>query len=487
MAMARFLAIFFRLAPFRLSDLGVNLRFSTREDNDRTYLDIPAPPFSLNCIDLREACDAESNAEKNAVTTYNESHDELCKSQFKLDSGTGLSFMGGSCHGEREAGLKGILLRFFREIVPECTEQWKFQGAPTTWFLQRCGVVSSHRTMRQSPKRSMFEDFERECEDSMGSFLLDSILSADEYCAALRTHEDASRLARNTKTLAGLMNHLENRGHLEASYVEGLTVELLPFQSQSLQWALERETVPGGIQTFWWAKLPEVEGMKETLYYNPIVGRISTEKPHLVRGGIIAEAMGLGKTVISLALILQNPAPPVPASGSQASSIPVPDQMHERLTSCFRDPDLYGRTSLTNAKRGSVLSQGTLVVCNVSLVGQWVAEAKSKLKNPGLVYPYYGQSRMRNPLTLAMNAIVVTTYETLASDATYHANKSSDASYCPPCEQVRWWRIICDESHVLRNGNSAKSEAVMNLVGDNKWLVSGTYIWKHISNNAHGI
>lgn len=74
---------------------------------------------------------------------------------------------------------------------------------------------------------------------------------------------------------------------------------------------------------------------------------------------------------------------------------------------------------------------------------------------------------------LAQNAIVVTTYETLASDATYHAKKGG-ADYCAPCEQVRWWRIICDESHSLRESNTKKSMAVMNLVADHKWLVSGT-------------
>jgi SNF2 family DNA or RNA helicase len=111
--------------------------------------------------------------------------------------------------------------------------------------------------------------------------------------------------------------------------------------------------------------------------------------------------------------------------------------------------------------------------CNVSLVGQWIDEAKSKLKDPGLVYSYHGHSRKRDPLVLAMNSIVVTTYETLASDATYHRTKSQEHDYCPPCEQVRWWRIICDESHVLRYANNSKSEAVMNLVADNKWLVSG--------------
>jgi SNF2 family DNA or RNA helicase len=107
--------------------------------------------------------------------------------------------------------------------------------------------------------------------------------------------------------------------------------------------------------------------------------------------------------------------------------------------------------------------------CNVSLVGQWIEEAKSKLKNPGIVYAYHGQNRKRNPLVLAQNAIVVTTYETLASDF----RRCRDGE-CSPCAKVRWWRIICDESHSLRNSNNVKYSAVLNLVGDNKWLVSGT-------------
>jgi SNF2 family DNA or RNA helicase len=45
-----------------------------------------------------------------------------------------------------------------------------------------------------------------------------------------------------------------------------------------------------------------------------------------------------------------------------------------------------------------VKSRGTLVVCPVSLVGQWVSEAKSKL-TAGVslkIYEYHGSNRIRN-------------------------------------------------------------------------------------------
>jgi SWI/SNF-related matrix-associated actin-dependent regulator of chromatin subfamily A3 len=109
----------------------------------------------------------------------------------------------------------------------------------------------------------------------------------------------------------------------------------------------------------------------------------------------------------------------------------------------------------------------------VSLVGQWIQEAKSKLADPGLVYPYHGQNRTRDGLILSKNSIVVTTYQVIASDAIYHA-KSSGTHYCPPLEQVRWWRIICDEGHSLRGSQTQRSKAVLSIPGDHKWLVSGT-------------
>lgn len=91
-----------------------------------------------------------------------------------------------------------------------------------------------------------------------------------------------------------IMISLENLGHASEEFVEGLNVELLPFQKQALKWALEREQTPGGIQSFYWSKLPDEEGRPTDLYYNPILSHFRKDKPDVVRGGILAAAMGLG-------------------------------------------------------------------------------------------------------------------------------------------------------------------------------------------------
>ena len=181
---------------------------------------------------------------------------------------------------------------------------------------------------------------------------------------------------------------------------------------------------------------------------------------------------GLGKTIISLSLILINPAPDVPISGTPVTKLNGLDDTGKVTW----DKDLYPRSSTDHPKRGKILSRGTLVICKVSLVGQWIAEAKSKLKDPGMVYSYHGSSRKRDPKVLAKKDIVVTTYETLMSDDTYFREKSGRSDYCPPVEQVRWWRIICDESHEMANANARKTWSVMNIHSDHRWLVSGTYL-----------
>jgi hypothetical protein len=92
-------------------------------------------------------------------------------------------------------------------------------------------------------------------------------------------------------TLASLLRQIENLGHEGVDYVEGLNCELLEFQRQSLKWALERETMPGGIQRLFWGKVPDDASRTEKdLWYNPLTRR---GPPTLVRGGFIAEEMGL--------------------------------------------------------------------------------------------------------------------------------------------------------------------------------------------------
>jgi SNF2 family DNA or RNA helicase len=153
------------------------------------------------------------------------------------------------------------------------------------------------------------------------------------------------------------------------NYIDGLKIELLHFQQQSVQWAFEREIVSDGIQSYFWTKLSDAT--RKDIYFNPLVG-LKWEKPRIVRGGYIAEEMGLGKTVISLALILKNPAPENPTSGSPISFLEKKDPSGSSLDSEYKPVwDKVMRmdeiTHNNNNKRGSIISQGTLVIVSLLL------------------------------------------------------------------------------------------------------------------------
>ena len=82
--------------------------------------------------------------------------------------------------------------------------------------------------------------------------------------------------------------------------------------------------------------------------------------------------LGMGKTVITLSLILANPAPQ--SSGDDEEDAGVFDEHWGAFS-----PGLQGDEN--DKIKEMPKSRGTLVVCPVSLVGQWVSEAKSKMSS----------------------------------------------------------------------------------------------------------
>jgi len=303
----RFLGAWFGVFPLQLPEVCGRLRphYESRELGEYDRYNIGVPPFVLRGPELRDAeklIEPERQALNEQLCEALQSREEIAV----LKSGTGSPILGGHCTNETD--FEGTLKRYVRECLPDLIGKANDCTRESVWLND--GIASYHRRMKRDSRELTIVSKEHSISSNPG-LAYDTIFSPGDFALAT-THlcRDSKSLREQTCTLNGMMDHLQNLGHASAPIVEGLTVELLPFQSQNLQWAIERETTVGGVQMFWWTKLPTVEHPGKELYYNLVSGRFASKKPDLVRGGIIADQMGLGKTVCSLRFVEPESASP---------------------------------------------------------------------------------------------------------------------------------------------------------------------------------
>ena len=209
------------------------------------------------------------------------------------------------------------------------------------------------------------------------------------------------------------------------------------------------------------------------VWYCPLTEEISVNPPEPQpmsewhRGGFLCEEMGMGKTLITLALILANPAPPL----STAQAHLLTDKTLGRfLKGDLKKAEVEQDKWAIGGSGQQLTSRSTLVVCALSLVEQWVSEAQNRTQGQKSlsIYKYYGPGRQRDPQKLAAMAdIVVTTYQILGSDA--RGNSQKTGAWRNPCAAIKWHRIVLDESH-----GRAATNSVTKLEAQRRWCVTGT-------------
>ena len=89
-----------------------------------------------------------------------------------------------------------------------------------------------------------------------------------DVAGPLRTWTDKFKFST-----AGLLRALESRGYDAAAQPNNLLVSLYSFQKQTLQWMLDRERVPGGLNRLFWQEHPlRKTTQAERFFYNPTCG-----------------------------------------------------------------------------------------------------------------------------------------------------------------------------------------------------------------------
>ncbi|KAK1989431.1 SNF2 family domain-containing protein [Colletotrichum cereale] len=264
--------------------------------------------------------------------------------------------------------------------------------------------------------------------------------------------------------------------------VPELTTSLYPYQKRTVQWLLKREGVywnesnTGSLPSI--EDLPAPQEVDEAHSFRKIRDELGTGRPFYVsnlyhvitadlgpfqhaeqsvRGGILAEEMGLGKTLEIIGLIALHRRPPT--------------------------------ENTVHTKEGEELlaTGATLIVTPDSLKQQWMEELERHA--PHLQVKYYPGRKNVNfdteeelRVNLALNDVVITTYPILSTEV-HFAMKAPERSRRQerkyeragsPLTKISWWRVCLDEAQMIESGVTGAAAVSRLLPRINAWGVTGT-------------
>ncbi|KAI9736111.1 MAG: hypothetical protein M1818_006287 [Claussenomyces sp. TS43310] len=273
--------------------------------------------------------------------------------------------------------------------------------------------------------------------------------SASGYSAgcgyAMRTVEEIR------SDVIGMFDSLEKSETLpEMEPDPRILTELLSHQKQGLYFMTnkERERVYGENEadnsSLWRLRIGN-NGQKS--YYNVITGQEERQSPPQVLGGILADMMGLGKTLSILSLLI--------------SSLDESKEWAERMPPPPVDDDVPLKR---NCKT-------TLLVSPLSTITNWEEQIGQHIAPGTLKYHiYHGSSRIKDVNRLADFDLVITTYGSVASEFNKRSKRAGDF----PLEEINWFRIVLDEAHMIREQSTLQSKAICRLQAQRRWAVTGT-------------
>lgn len=259
-----------------------------------------------------------------------------------------------------------------------------------------------------------------------------------------------SRTAEEIRSdVLGMFDSLQKSENLPEMEPSPLIVtKLLKHQKQGLYFMInkERDRVFGDKEednSSLWRLKYRSNGQK--IYFDVITGKEEHKKPPEVLGGILADMMGLGKTLLCLSLIM----------GTWDQSIAW---AHE-------SPSEEGGQLLKRSKT-------TLLVSPLSTVANWEEQIAAHIAPEGAFnhYVYHGANRCQNVGTLAEYDLIITTYSIVSNEFYGRGPKKVKS----PLFETNFFRIILDEAHQIREQSTRQSQAVCSLSAQRRWAVTGT-------------
>ncbi|KAI8935655.1 hypothetical protein NX059_007179 [Plenodomus lindquistii] len=273
---------------------------------------------------------------------------------------------------------------------------------------------------------------------------------------------------------------LEVSPRIEQSLAE---TTLYPFQQRAVDWLLRREGMAFSskdvLEPFSESSPPtsfrstqDVAGRQ--CYVSQLRGKVVVDLDEAkddvlqgLRGGILAEEMGLGKTVELIALITHH-----------KRDLPQDDVF-----------DIYTGVSVKP-------SGATLIITPPSILEQWIGELHTHAPELKVLHytgipPPSAPKREHAAATvenLMRYDVVLTTYAVLSREI-HHATPPPDRSLrherrherrASPLVGISWWRVCLDEAQMIESGVSQAAKVARIIPRCNAWAVSGTPLRKDV-------
>ncbi|KAH4127100.1 hypothetical protein HBI81_064400 [Parastagonospora nodorum] len=246
--------------------------------------------------------------------------------------------------------------------------------------------------------------------------------------------------------IADVYSSLTREQHLRG--LEGdsrLRTTLLPHQKTALEFMIERENGPISEAYRLWEPTI-VDGLSCNRHATTgLICRL--EPPDETGGGILADEMGMGKSLSVLALILR--------------TLVLAQQWSVQ----------FGQNTCSSYQ-SRPRSRATLIVASSDLmINEWFQELDKHFDRQTLqalrTIKYHGPNRDRSVATLRDADIIITTYHALAAELASSTTLISD---------IDWYRLVLDEAHIIRRQSTGLNRAVSSIQAHSRWCLTGTPI-----------
>ncbi|KAI8949691.1 hypothetical protein F4801DRAFT_580228 [Xylaria longipes] len=264
---------------------------------------------------------------------------------------------------------------------------------------------------------------------------------ANDVRGALDEEGLLAKQDRIQKIVSEVHVSLQRAGELETTTGDRrLQTALLDHQQRALTFMKQRESGDIPEKYRLWQK-SSYEGQE--MYIHRVTKTRSSLRLDEKGGGILADEMGMGKSLCLLALVLE-----------------TLDEGREWARQ--RQSEEYHSSNIKNYSRSTLV-----IVPSALLINNWLKEVETHLGGSIKYFKYHGAGREKDLEVLSDSDLIVTTYQTLRSE---FANKKSQL------HKIEWYRIVLDEAHVIRRPSNTFYSTCLELEARSRWCLTGTPI-----------